>query len=73
MCIAIRRYRVMMDYLEVPQEQHKPEKVRFYPEQVRYLEKLFPVTVHSAIATEATMRYYNGQQSVLQAIKERMR
>lgn len=63
----------MVDHLEVSQEQHKREKVVFYPEQIRYLEKLFPVTVQTPTATEAQMRFYNGQQSVLQAIKERMR
>ena len=45
-------------------------KVYFHPEQVKYLEKLFPSVVLLPSASEAEMRYHFGQQSVVQKVRE---
>lgn len=45
------------------------DKIHFHPEQVKYLEKLYPQYALPVSATEAEMRYYFGQQSVIDRIK----
>ena len=49
------------------------EQVTFTNQQLEYLQKLFPDLVLPPSASEATLRYYFGQRSVLQAIKEKTR
>lgn len=52
----------------------KPEeKIHFHPEQIKYLEKIFPESVFPHDVSEATLRHYNGQRSVLQFIRSRVR
>lgn len=52
--------------------QSNTQQIRFHPEQVRYLEKLFPQMVLPATATIAEMQRYFGQQSVLQILRENL-
>jgi hypothetical protein len=49
------------------------EDVAFHPEQIKYLEKIFPEVVLGPTSTEAELRYYNGQRSVLQFIRTKQR
>lgn len=49
------------------------EVVQFHPEQVKYLEKIFPEAVFAADVPESTLRHYNGQRSVIQFIRSRQR
>lgn len=48
-------------------------EVWFHPEQVKYLEKLFPEVCFPPDASEAEMRHYNGQRSVLHLIRTKTR
>jgi hypothetical protein len=52
---------------------NKEEPVYFHPEQVKYLEKVFPDVVFSYDVTEDHLRYYNGQRSIIQFIRSRQR
>lgn len=45
--------------------------VKFHPEQIKYLEKVFPTRVFPQSATENELRYYNAQQSVLEFIRSK--
>ncbi len=45
----------------------------FSKEQLEYLLKLFPPIAHGPDATEAQLRHYNGQQSVIQAVQRKTR
>lgn len=49
------------------------EAVVFHPEQIKYLEKIFPEVVLGPASTEAELRYYNGQRSVLHFIRSKQR
>lgn len=49
------------------------EKVYFHPEQLRYLQKIFPVTVFGHNASFEEMLHYNGQQLVIQFIAGRVK
>jgi hypothetical protein len=51
---------------------HKFQAVNFTLKQVQELEKLFPTLVLPASATEAEMRTYFGQQSVMGVIRDRV-
>ena len=51
----------------------KKVEVFFHPEQLRYLERIFPEVIFDASATEAALRNYHGQRSVLQFIRARTR
>lgn len=51
----------------------KEEIVYFHPEQVKYLEKVFPESVFSPAVTENALRHYNGQRSVIKFIQSRQR
>lgn len=51
----------------------KDPEVFFSPAQLEYLNNMFRPVVMPPEATEAAMRYYFGQQSVLFAIKHRVR
>lgn len=57
--------------LRTSQEQEQ-DKVYFHPEQMKYLEKIFCTVVHTPHSTENEMRHYNGQQSVLEFIRNRV-
>lgn len=52
---------------------NQPDEVFFTPAQMRYLEDNFPHVVLPPTATEATMRYYFGQQSVLESVRRKLR
>lgn len=47
--------------------------VRFSPDQLKYLESLFPHVVMPVTASEAALRQYFGTQSVIQAVKDKTR
>lgn len=49
------------------------DDVFFSPAQLHYLESLYPYTVLNPANSEAQMRYYFGQQSVLDSIRRRTR
>ncbi len=49
------------------------DTVAFSKEQLEYLLKVFPPTVLPATATEAQLRHYNGQQTVIAEIQRRTR
>lgn len=49
------------------------EKIYFHPEQLKYLEKVFPEVVFPAEVSEASLRFYNGQRSIMQFIRSRVR
>jgi hypothetical protein len=49
------------------------DKVSFHPEQLKYLQKVFPTVVFPPSATKEEMLYYNGQQSIIEFIKGRLR
>ena len=49
------------------------DDVFFTVAQLQYLESLFPHVAHSASASEATMRHYFGQQSVVDAVRNKTR
>ena len=46
-------------------------KILFSPEQVQYLKDLFPVQAIGPDASEAVLRHYMGQQSVVAAAAAR--
>lgn len=52
---------------------NKEEPVYFHPEQVKYLEKVFPEAVFAPDVHESQLRHYNGQRSVIQFIRSRQR
>lgn len=47
------------------------DKIVFFPEQITWLEKMFPTRVLPLTATEAEMRDYFGTQRVLECVKQR--
>lgn len=47
--------------------------VRFSPAQLQWLEKQFPERVLPATASEAELRHYFGQRSVLSAVRDKVR
>lgn len=47
--------------------------VRFSPAQLQWLEGQFPERVLPATASEAEMRYYFGQRSVINAVRDKVR
>lgn len=51
----------------------KDEPVYFHPEQVKYLEKMFPEAVFAPDVPESQLRHYNGQRSIIQFIRSRQR
>lgn len=56
----------------VAREGAEPENVRFSPAQLRWLERQFPERVLPASASEAELRHYFGQRSVLNAIRDKV-
>lgn len=51
----------------------KDDKIYFHPEQVKYLERVFPNTPLPNNATEIELRVRNSQQLVIQFIRDRQR
>ena len=49
------------------------EKVKFHPEQLKELEKIFSRTVLGPNSTVGEMHHYFGQQSILEFIRGRTR
>ena len=49
------------------------DQVTFTPGQYAYLQSLYPTIVQGPNVTEAQLRYYHGQQSVLFSVKEKTR
>ena len=49
------------------------DTVFFSPAQLQYLEEQFPEIVHGPNATEAAMRQYFGQRSVLHVVRSKTR
>ncbi len=49
------------------------QKVTFTREQLEFLLKQFPPQAFSATASEAQLRHYHGQQSVIHYIQENTR
>ena len=48
-------------------------EVMFHPEQLRWLESVFKPVVMGPEKSESEMRYYFGQQSVIEVIRGRVR
>lgn len=44
------------------------EEIHFHPEQLKYLERLFPEKVVLPSTTEAEMRFQGGQRSIIKFI-----
>lgn len=55
----------------VEKADQRTSEIYFHKEQLKYLERCFPVVTFGATATHAEMLHYNGQQRVLQYIRER--
>lgn len=49
------------------------DTVFFSPAQLQYLEQQFPEIVHGPSASEATIRQYFGQRSVLHVVRSKTR
>ena len=49
------------------------EKVKFHPEQLKELEKIFSRAVLGPNSTEGEMHHYFGQQSIIEFIRGRTR
>jgi hypothetical protein len=49
------------------------DDVHFSPQQLEYLERIYPQTVLPATATEAACHRYFGTQAVLQTVREKTR
>lgn len=47
--------------------------VTFSPAQLALIEQMFPAVVFPAVISEAQLRHYNGQQTVVHYIRERTR
>lgn len=47
------------------------DKVVFFPEQIKWLEKMFPQRVLPLTASESEMRDYFGAQRVIETIRQR--
>jgi len=47
--------------------------VRFSPAQLQWLEAQFPERVLPATASEAELRHYFGQRSVINAVRDKVR
>ena len=45
------------------------EEVKFSADQFRWLRKMFPNQIWGPSTNHETMLYYNGQQSVIEAIR----
>ncbi len=59
-----------MDAKEVRNvEMDRDGKVSFHPEQVRWLERMFPEVVHSPSNTPEEMYYHAGTRRVVLVIK----
>lgn len=54
-------------------EKDPSNTVSFTPNQLQYLEKVFPQVVFTASSDEASMRHYFGSQAVLQVIRSKTR
>lgn len=46
------------------------QPVTFTQQQLRYIESLFPTIVFGPQSTHQVMMHYNGQQSVVEAIRK---
>lgn len=49
------------------------DKVAFHPEQLRWLEQMFPEVVPLPTSTPAEMYYRGGQRAVLAAVRAKVR
>lgn len=49
------------------------DKITFHPEQVRWLEELFPEIVHTPNRTPAEMYHQGGIRTVVLAVRSKMR
>jgi hypothetical protein len=49
------------------------DNIFFHPNQVKYLEKNFPQVFLGPTESEAKLRHYMGQQSVMTFIRSKMR
>lgn len=64
----------MSFYLD-PREHHSSPKevpVRFFPDQLKWLEQMFPERVFPPDTPAEVLRDYFGQRRVLLAIRERL-
>lgn len=48
------------------------ERVHFHPEQVKWLEKVFPEILHTPNSTPAEMYYSSGMRRVVEAIRSKV-
>lgn len=49
------------------------EQIQFYPEQVKWLEKMFPEQIFGSFATEAELRHHNAQRAVVATVRSKMK
>lgn len=56
-----------------PRRSQPVDDTQFSPSQLQYLESMYPPVVLGPSATESEMRYYFGQQAVLDTIRRRTR
>ena len=47
------------------------QKILFYPEQIEWLEKMYPELLFTPAMSNDEIRHYSGVRSVVLAIKER--
>lgn len=52
---------------------NRTDDVFFSVAQLQYLETLFPQVVYGPTSTEVAMRHFFGQQSVIEAVRNRTR
>ena len=48
------------------------ERVHFHPEQLKWLEKMFPEILHSPNSTPAEMYYSSGIRRVVEAVRSKV-
>lgn len=48
-------------------------EVYFHPEQLKYIEKVFPEVHFPPDVSEETLRHYNGQRSIIHFVRTKTR
>ena len=58
--------------MDMQQPHVRGDSIYFHPEQIKWLERMFPEILHSPSATPAEMYYSSGTRRVVQAVKEKV-
>lgn len=56
----------------VPPVAAQVERVHFHPEQIKWLEKMFPEILHTPNSTPAEMYYSSGMRRVVEAVRSKV-